>query len=30
MIPMPLDTVIEWVILALREVEAEIGLGAGA
>jgi predicted hydrolase (HD superfamily) len=27
MIPMPLDTVIEWVILALREVEPEIGLG---
>ena len=30
MIPMPLDTVIEWVILALREVEAEIGLGSEA
>ena len=30
MIPMPLDTVIEWVILALREVETEIGLGEQA
>ena len=30
MIPMPLDTVIEWVILALREVEPAIGLGGGA
>lgn len=28
MIPMPLDTVIEWVILALRRVEGAIGLGA--
>jgi len=27
MIPMPLDTVIEWVIQALRRVEPEIGLG---
>lgn len=27
MIPMPLDTVIEWVILALRRVEADLGLG---
>lgn len=28
MIPMPLDTVIEWVIHALRRVEPEIGLGS--
>ena len=27
MIPMPLETVIEWVIQALRRVEPEIGLG---
>ncbi len=27
MIPMPLDTVIEWVILALRNIEPELGLG---
>ncbi|MDI9369605.1 MAG: HDIG domain-containing protein [Synergistaceae bacterium] len=27
MIPMPLDTVIEWVILALRGIEQELGLG---
>jgi putative nucleotidyltransferase with HDIG domain len=30
MIPMPLDTVIEWVIMALRDVEEEIGLGSGS
>ena len=28
MIPMPLDTVFEWVIHALRRVEPEIGLGS--
>ena len=30
MIPLPLDTVIEWVILALRPIEKELGLGSAA
>lgn len=30
MIPMPLDTVIEWVILAMRRIEPELGLGSAA
>jgi putative nucleotidyltransferase with HDIG domain len=30
MIPMPLDTVIEWVILAMRRIEPELGLGIPA
>lgn len=30
MISLPLDTVIEWVILALRPIERELGLGSGA
>ena len=30
MIPLPLDTVIEWVILAMRNVERDLGLGAQA
>ena len=28
MIPMPLDTVIEWVILAMRRIEPDLGLGS--
>ena len=28
MIPMPLDTVIEWVILAMRRIESDLGLGS--
>ena len=30
MIPLPLDRIIEWVILALRPIEGELGLGGGA
>lgn len=30
MIPMSLDIVIEWVILAMRRIETELGLGAAA
>ncbi len=30
MIPMSLDTVIEWVIFAMRRIEPELGLGAAA
>lgn len=30
MIPMPLDTVIEWVILAMRRIEPDLGLGSAA